>query len=383
MQTNAIIRRVNYLTFIFQIHRMIEKIPKEVITAFAGYSPDLPKHSSGEITIEKISGGLINKSYRVSPKFKPSFLLQQINKNVFKHPEHVQENYISLWQYAKFEFTGLRLPSPLYCGKTSTLFIDENENYWRAFEFIDNAWTLTVPQKTWQAKATAQTFGKFTAAFSDFNLHNLKTVIPDFHNLRFRYQQFEESLQTELYERMEKAIPFINEVTKRGRYKDFYEMIIESDEFPQRAMHHDAKISNVLFNKVSSKIICPIDFDTVMPGYFFSDLGDIIRTMSCSEDESSINFINICIRKGFYEAVLSGYLNVMENQLTDSEKKHIHYSGLLMTYMQAMRFLTDYLKGDLYYHINYSEQNLDRANNQLILLKRLEEFLLKNYSIKV
>ena len=178
---------------------MIEKIPTEAIAAFSDYSPGLPDHAAGEITIEKMGGGLINKSYRVSSQFKPSFLLQQINKNVFKHPEHIQENYIRLWQYAQFEFTGIRLPSPLFCGKRSTLFIDENENYWRAFEFIDNAWTLTVPQKTSQAKATAQTFGKFTAAFTDFNLHNLRTVIPDFHNLHFRYQQFEECLRTEQY----------------------------------------------------------------------------------------------------------------------------------------------------------------------------------------
>ena len=362
---------------------MIEKIPKEVIAAFTDYSADLPKHSSGEIIIEKISGGLINNSYRVISTLKPTFFLQQLNKNVFKYPEHVQENYISLWQYAEFEFTGIQLPSPLYCGKKTTLFIDENENYWRAFEFIDNARTLTIPQKTSQVKATAQTFAKFTAAFSDFNIHNLKTVIPDFHNLSFRYQQFEESLNTELYERMAKAIPFINELKKRDRYKDFYEIIIESDEFPQRVMHHDAKITNILFNNVSGKVICPVDFDTVMPGYFFSDLGDMVRSMACSHNENSTDFNNIIIREKYYAAITDGYLTSMDKQLTRSEKKYIHYSGLLMIYMQALRFLADYLKGDLYYHINYSEQNLHRTENQLILLKRLEEFLLKNYSIRV
>lgn len=361
---------------------MIEKIPTEAIAAFSDYSPDLPNHAAGEITIEKISSGLINKSYRVSSQFKPSFLLQQINKNVFKHPEHVQENYISLWQYAEFEFTGIQLPSPLYCGKTTTLFIDENENYWRAFEFIDNARTLTVPQKISQAKATAQTFAKFTAAFTDFNIHNLKIVIPDFHNLSFRYQQFEESLNTELYERMAKAIPFINELKKRDRYKDFYEMIIESDEFPQRVMHHDAKITNILFNNISGKVICPVDFDTVMPGYFFSDLGDMVRSMLCNEDENSTQFEKIKIRKPFYDAIVTGYLMEMGSQLTDVEKKHLHYAGLLMIYMQALRFITDYLNDDVYYKINYPQHNFDRARNQLTLLQRLEEFLILHYNLK-
>lgn len=359
---------------------MIEKIPNKVIAAFLDYSPDLPDHAAGEITIEKMGGGLINHSYRVSSQFKPSFLLQQINKNVFKHPEHVQENYIRLWQYAEFEFTGIRLPSPLYCSKTSTLFTDENKNYWRAFEFIDNARTIFVPEKISQVKATAQTFAKFTAAFSDFNIHNLNTVIPDFHNLSFRYQQFEESLNTELYERMAKAIPFINELKKRDRYKDFYEMIIESDEFPQRVMHHDAKITNILFNNISGKVICPVDFDTVMPGYFFSDLGDMVRSMACSHDENSTDFNNITIRKKYYTAITDGYLTSMDKQLTGSEKKYIHAAGLLMIYMQALRFLTDYLNGDIYYQVENSEQNFNRATNQLVLLEKLEELLKNEYN---
>ncbi len=176
---------------------------------------------------------------------------------------------------------GFGYPHQNIAEETTTLFIDENENYWRAFEFIDNANMLLVAKKPSQAKATAKAFAKFTAAFDEFNVQSLKTVIPDFHNLSFRYQQFEESLNTELYERMAKALPFINELKKRERYKHFYEIIIGSDEFLQRVMHHDAKIANILFSKESGKVICPVDFDTVMPGYFFSDLGDIIRSMAC------------------------------------------------------------------------------------------------------
>jgi thiamine kinase-like enzyme len=362
---------------------MHEEIPKQVLKIFTTYSAGLPDHSAGEITVERIGGGLINHSYRISCQHKPSLLLQQINKNVFSNPEDVQENYLAIWQYAEFEFTGLRLPSPKYCGRNVTLFIDENENYWRAFEFIDNANMLLVAKKPSQAKATAKAFAKFTAAFDEFNVQSLKTVIPDFHNLSFRYQQFEESLNTELYERMAKALSLINEIKQRERYKHFYEIIIESGEFLQRVMHHDAKIANILFSKASGKVICPVDFDTVMPGYFFSDLGDIIRSMACSHDENSIEFENLSIRKNFYDAIIEGYLSVMEKQLTDSEKKYIHYAGLLMIYMQALRFLTDYLNGDIYYRIDYTEQNLNRAKNQFILLEKLETFLKAEYSFSV
>ena len=362
---------------------MNQQIPSEVLEAFTTYEPALPDHSAGQINVEVIQGGLINRSYKISCQLKADFFLQQINKDVFEQPEQVQENYIYLWQYAEFEFTGLRLPSPKYCGKMKTLFVDKSNNYWRAFEFIDDSKILNVAAKPAQAKATAKAFAKFTAAFDGMNIHQLKIVIPGFHNLSLRYQQFEEALKGERYERMAKALPLIEELKARERYKHFYEIIIVSGEFPQRVMHHDAKIANILFHKKTGKVICPVDYDTVMPGYFFSDVGDMIRSMAGSEDESSTNFTNIYIRKDFYEAIIAGYLEIMEKHFTDSEKKYIHHAGLMMIYMQALRFATDYLDGDIYYHTAYPEQNFDRATNQLVLLQKLEEFLFQEYKISV
>ena len=361
---------------------MNEKIPPEVAEAFTTYEPGLPDHSAGDITVEKIGGGLINHSYKVCCELKSDFFLQQINKNVFTHPEQVQENYIQLWQYAEFEFTGLRLPAPKYCGRNSTLYIDKKENYWRAFEFIEESKTTNKATTPAQAKATAKAFAKFTAAYNEMNIHQLKMVISGFHNLSLRYQQFEEAVSGELYERMSIALPIVNELKQREKYKHFFEIITESVEFPQRVMHHDAKIANVLFHKKTGKVICPVDYDTTMPGYFFSDLGDMIRSMVCNEDENSTNFDNISIRKEFYEAIIAGYMGVMTNVFNETEKKYIHYSGLLIVYMQALRFLTDYLNGDIYYRIDYAGQNLNRAKNQLTLLQKLEKFLENNYSFK-
>jgi thiamine kinase-like enzyme len=361
---------------------MQQEIPQEVLEAFTTYEPALPDHSAGEITVEVVGGGLINHSYKINCQLKADFLLQQINKKVFANPEDVQENYIRISNYAEFEFTGLRLPSPKYCGKMTTLFVDRNENYWRAFEFIENAKMLPVAQKPEQAKATARAFAKFTAAFDEFNVSNLKEVIPGFHNLSLRHSQFQEAMKGESYERMAKALPIIQELKKREKYKHFYEIITASNEFPERVMHHDAKIANVLFSNKTGKVICPVDFDTVMPGYFFSDLGDMIRSMVCDEDENSTNFENINIRKEFYDAIITGYLDIMGSQLTQSENKYIHYSGLLMIYMQALRFLTDYLNGDVYYRVNYPENNFDRATNQLTLLQKLEDFLSTHYNFR-
>ena len=359
------------------------KISQEVLEAFTKYTPGLPEHSAGKMTVEPIAGGLINRTFKVTCELKSPFLLQQVNTNVFNNPEEVQSNYILLSQYAEFEFTGLKMPWPVYLNKSETLFVDAENNYWRAFEFIENAISINTATKAAQARATAKAFAKFTSAFDDLNVSLLKETIPGFHNLSLRYQQFEEALKTELYERMAKALPLIGELKLRERYKHFYEIITESDEFPKRVMHHDAKIANILFSNLTGKVICPVDFDTVMPGYFFSDIGDMIRSMTCRLDENSLDYARIEVRKIFYEAIVNGYLSVLGNQLTDSEKKYIHYAGLLIIYMQALRFMTDYLNGDIYYKITYPEQNFDRAKNQLTLLQKLEEFLSINYQFKV
>lgn len=362
---------------------MNNEIDEEVLLAFTSYNDGLPKYSPGSIAVHPIPGGLINHTYKIECERRPPFLLQQINKHVFARPQDVQENYITIWQYAEFEFTGLRLPAPVYCGHMTTLFVDEKDNYWRAFEFIEGAKMVSVAETARQAGATAKAFARFTAAFDEFNVSQLKKVIPGFHDLSLRYEQLETAMRGEAYERLGKALPLIDALKKRERYKHFYEIITESEEFPMRVMHHDAKIANVLFNKKNGRVICPVDFDTIMPGYFFSDLGDMIRSMACSLDENSTDFEKITIRKDFYESIVDNYLSVMEKHFSPAERKYVHYAGLLVVYMQAMRFLADYLNEDVYYRITYPEQNFNRAKNQLSLLKRLEEFLASEYSFNV
>lgn len=350
--------------------------------AFINFNCGRQKTDSEKIDIQPIGNGLINHTYIVSCNSLSSFILQQINKNVFKKPGDVQENYFKIWQYAEYESKDLQLPSPYFYEKEKMLFKDRNENYWRAFRYIPDSVTLNIPQKAQQAKAAAKAFAKFTAAFADFNTELLKIIIPDFHNLSFRYEEMEEAEKGDLYERIQKAQPLLQELKKREHYRHFYDIITSSHEFPVRVMHHDAKIANVLFSKTTGRVICPVDFDTVMPGYYFSDLGDMIRSMAGNADENYLHFEKIQIRKSYYDAIVSGYLSIMEKQLTDSEKKYIHYAGLIMIYMQAIRFITDFMRGGIYYKTEYKGQNFDRALNQLTLLKRLEELLKNAYGLK-
>ena len=355
---------------------MSELIYQEALDAFT--------NTRQEFVVKPLKSGLINQSFKVTNKMTgESFLLQEINQHVFPEPGKVQYNYELLWKYLQSQEIFFFIPEPKYFAGDAILFCDSKAHCWRMFEFVEGTKNFVVAEKTSQAWAVAESFAEFTACFSDFDAERLAITIPNFHDLSFRFNQFRDSLHTHKYDRLQKAADLISGLKERERYANFFDIITESDEFPKRVMHHDAKISNVLFDEDSDEVICLVDFDTVMPGYFFSDIGDMIRTMTCNLDENSTEFDKIKIRKTYYRAIIEGYLSVMGKHLTDAEKKYIHYAGISMTYMQALRFLTDYLNEDIYYRILYPEQNLDRAKNQLTLLKGLEDFLWEEYNFKV
>jgi Ser/Thr protein kinase RdoA (MazF antagonist) len=149
-----------------------------------------------------------------------------------------------------------------------------------------------------------------------------------------------------------------------------YGYIKSNPEFKLRVTHHDTKISNVLFD-ADGKGLCVIDLDTVMPGYFISDVGDMMRTYLSPVSEEENEFGKIEVRDDFYKAIVQGYYNEMKDELTETEKKYFFYAGTFMIYMQALRFLTDYLNDDIYYGAKYPRHNFVRAKNQVVLLEQL------------
>jgi thiamine kinase-like enzyme len=349
---------------------------QEALDAFANPLQDF--------IVEPLNGGLINHSYKVTSKANSgAFLLQQINDSVFTDPEKVQRNYELLWKYLKQEHIPFIIPAPKYFIDKSPFYTDRHHHYWRIFEYMPGTVTKTIAENPDQARAVAETFARFSAAFRNFDSSILHITIPKFHDLSHRYKQFTSALHSGNFERLGTAASLVDELKKRERYVSFYEVLTDSQEFPLRVMHHDAKIGNILFDEENGNVVCPVDFDTTMPGYFFSDLGDMIRTMACTFDENSTAFSELAIRKDYYETIVSGYLSIIEYQLTPAEKKYIHYAGIIMLYMQSLRFISDYLVGDKYYKINNPNQNYDRSKNQFTLLQQLETFLFANYQFKV
>ena len=335
---------------------------------------------SGDIDIVPLGEGLIHQTYKVKANALSSpIVLQAINTSVFLHPGDIIDNYLLVYQYLQSTKSSIRIPAPVPAENGCFLYKDEKTNYWRATCFIENSYSPMMAVNETAAYTVARSFANFTHDLAGLPVKNLKDIITGFHDLSTRYQQFETALLQASTEALLNSTHLISELRQRKYLVNFYHQISKDADYPDRVMHHDCKISNILFDKSSNLVLCPVDLDTVMPGKFFSDLGDMIRSMSCTVDENSTDWGEIAIRPGYYAAVIKGYLEGIGDLLTAEESRNIHYSGLLIIYMQTLRFLTDYLNGDIYYKTSYPEQNLNRALNQFILLEKLESHLLLEY----
>ena len=326
--------------------------------------------------VEPLGSGLIHYTYKALADGQ-AIVLQQINTKVFADPQALVQNYLVVYDHLRQQGS-IQIPAPVPATNGSWLLRDADGSAWRATEFISNSYSPDATDNARAAFTTASCFGQFSKALTGIDKSRLQVVLADFHDLSFRYHQFEDVVANVYGLRLMRATHVIAELRERKYLVDFYASIKNNPEYPVRLMHHDCKIGNILFDIETREVICPIDLDTIMPGKYFSDLGDMIRTMACTVDENSREWEIIDVRPEFYDAIVSGYLQGIGTELTEAEKATIHKSGLLMTYMQTLRFLTDFLQGDIYYRTTYPEQNLNRALNQLILLEKLEEFLAKN-----
>ncbi len=247
------------------------------------------------------------------------------------------------------------------------------EGYFRLFPFVKKSHTIDVVHTTDQAYEAARQFGRFTKLLANFPSDKLKITMPDFHNLTLRYQQFLTALKTGNKERIAECTELIQSIMDMVDIVHQFDRLKLNPDFKIRVTHHDTKISNVLFDE-NDKGLCVIDLDTVMPGYFISDVGDMLRTYLSPVSEEEKDFNKIEIRDDYFKAIAAGYLSEMQDELTETEKKHFIYAGKFMIYMQAIRFLADYIYDDIYYGSKYPGHNLVRANNQIVLLQKLIDY---------
>lgn len=321
-------------------------------------------------TIIPFGSGLINHTWDIQTG-AVRYILQRINNNIFKQPEAIAANIQLLANYIAAHAPGYTFVAPVATVAGEQLLVN-NDGYFRLFPFVKNSHTIDVVQHTQQAYEAARQFGLFTKTLAAFDAAALQITLPDFHNLSLRYQQFEQALLNGNPERIAAAKEQIAALKKHRNIADTFEQIKNDPNFKIRVTHHDTKISNVLFD-AADKGICVIDLDTVMPGYFISDVGDMMRTYLSPVSEEETDYSKIAVRKEFLEAVIKGYSDAMQNDLTAKEQTAFIYAGKFMIYMQALRFLTDHFNDDAYYGARYEGHNFNRAVNQLVLLEKLIE----------
>jgi Ser/Thr protein kinase RdoA (MazF antagonist) len=324
------------------------------------------------ITISPIYQGLINNTWKVAAN-DHDYIVQKVNANVFKQPEDIAYNIEAIGAYLHQNHPGYLFASPVKTAGGDVIIRLDSNTYFRVFPFIKNSHSIDIVSTASQAFEAARQFASFTAKLSGFDAQRLKVPIPSFHNLSLRCQQFERSLKKGNEARIKEAAKTIHSLKEFSYIADEYEKIKNNTDFKVRVTHHDTKISNVLFDN-EGKGLCVIDLDTVMPGYFISDLGDMMRTYLSPVSEEEKDLSKIEIREKIYEAIMEGYLSEMGDELTQTEKEYLPYAGKFMIYMQALRFITDYLNNDIYYGAAYTGHNFVRGKNQLTLLQKLCEF---------
>ena len=335
----------------------------EVLSAY-GFNP--------ENYITLIHGnGLINNTWLVEKNNSDEqFILQRINELIFIQPEDIAFNHRMVTNHLKKYYPDYSFVAPLKTSEGKDL-LKTGEGYFRMFPYVKGSHTIDAVNEPLQAYEAAKQFAGFTKRLSGINTFQLKITLPHFHDLSVRFREFEKSVISGNAERIIESSTLIDYIHLNRSIVSTWEEL--KTRLPIRCIHHDTKISNILFDKYD-KGICVIDLDTVMPGYFISDVGDMLRTYLSPVSEEDKDMKKIAIRKEYYDAIMQGYLNEMGSSLTETEKDHFLYAGKFMIYMQAIRFLTDYLNNDIYYGSDYEGHNFVRAGNQAILLGTLIQF---------
>lgn len=319
--------------------------------------------------VEPFGTGLINHTWMVKDG-TGDYILQKINHNIFKEPKIIAANIEAIAGFLSHIHPEYLFVTPLKTINGESMVYMEDTGYFRLFPFVKKSHTVDVADTPGQAFEAARQFGLFTKVLETLPADSLKITLPDFHNLAMRYEQFNIAC---LYGNPSRIADAHNEIAflqQQDHIVTTYKAITASPDFKLRVTHHDTKISNVLFDG-NDQGICVIDLDTVMPGYFISDVGDMMRTYLSPVSEEEKNYSKIKIREAYFEAIVQGYLGEMADELTCMEIDHFVYAGMFLIYMQAIRFLTDHLNDDKYYGAAYTGQNYVRAQNQIALLQQL------------
>jgi len=332
-------------------------------------------------SVKPFGSGHINDTYRIinNDPNGIDYLLQRVNHHVFRDVPVLMQNLVNVTNHLKqmlLTIQGADIEKEVLTivetKNNQPYFKDEDGNYWRIFHFLKNTRSYDQVETEKQAFEGGKAFGRFQALLSDLDTSLVKDTIPDFHNIESRLSKFLIAIDKNAVGRLNQVLPEIEFINIRANKMNEILSSGRAGNLPQRIVHNDTKFNNVLLDS-EDKAQCVIDLDTVMAGYVAYDFGDSIRTIinTTAEDEADLKLIGLKIT--LFEAYTKGYLQEAIDFLTEAEINSLFKGVLLLPYIQAVRFLTDYLEGDHYFKIHSPDHNLQRTRAQLALVKKLEE----------
>lgn len=335
--------------------------------------------------VKPLRAGHINDSYKVVSG-NNKYVLQRVNHSIFKDVPELQNNILRVTTHIrkKFEEQNVsdidrKVISFIPTHDNKLYYKDEEGNYWRLMHFIGDSKSYDTinPELAYGAGLA---FGKFQQMLADLPGGHLFETIPNFHNMEFRLEEFHEAVRANKVGRLMQVGDIVKEIEARATEMTAPERMHREGKLPKRINHCDTKVNNILFDS-NDEVLCVVDLDTVMPGYVLSDFGDFMRTGASTGEEDDTNLDNVAIDLDIFEGYTKGYLKNAAAFLTEIEIENLAFGAKLLTYMQTVRFLTDYLNGDTYYKIKHSDHNLERSLAQFKLLQSMEDNFYKMQQI--
>lgn len=331
---------------------------------------------------EELHSGNVNGTYRLfyntADGGKSDYILQQINTYAFKHPEQVTSNIVRVTSHLRstMEAVGVnpdnRVLTCIPTREGEFMYCDKQNRYWRAYRYIHSAFAYDRVEKPEHFREAGRAFGEFQRMLSGFTAEDLYETIPHFHDTRRRFYAFVASVAEDKVGRvaeLEKEIDFFFD---RRKMMSAIVRRIDDGRIPVRVTHNDTKINNIMIDENTGKAVCVIDLDTVMAGSALYDYGDAIRFGANTADEDEPDTSKISLNLNLFREFTAGFLSEVGELLTEEEIRCLSLGIKVMTCELAMRFLTDYIDGDLYFRVKSPDHNLVRAHAQMKLLEDVE-----------
>jgi Ser/Thr protein kinase RdoA (MazF antagonist) len=321
--------------------------------------------------------GHINDTYCVTfdqGGTRVRYIFQRVNHNIFKNPVTLMENVQRVTAHLAAKVAGQpeanrRVLTLIPARDGAAFYRDAEGNHWRVYVFVEKARTFDAVESAEQAFKAAKAFGQFQKLLADLPAPRLHDTIPDFHHTPKRFAALEKALTADVANRAKLAKP---EIEFALNHKAICNVLLDA-KLPERVTHNDTKFNNVMLDDATGEGICVIDLDTVMPGLALYDFGDMVRTTTSPAKEDERDLSKVGMQFPMFEALVRGYLSTAAEFLTPAEKKFLAFSGKLITFEIGIRFLTDFLAGDVYFKVHRDGHNLDRCRTQFKLVESIEQ----------